>query len=131
MDNQPISLSPTSAAPSQYLIRFNGHISWEGQSNGLPSVIFAFLIFEGDDTNFINQLIETQTAAFLRSNAMYVQRDQGKIVDLRQTPQDRMVVPLHWITNITVDIKRLIGELSEADEAGVERLKDGKKPLKN
>ncbi len=115
----------------QYVIQFNGHISWEGQSNGLPSVIRAFLIFDGDDRNAINNLIESQSSAFIRSQAFYAQKDQGQIVDLRVTPSDRMLVPFCWIVKIDVDLFPLTAELPEADEHGVQRLKNGEEPLKN
>jgi len=114
----------------QHVIRFNGRISWEGQANGLPETIYAFLIFDGDDSKKMNELIESQSLAFVRSQCMIVQRDQGKVIDLRQTPQDRMLVPMHWIVNIAVDINPMVGELSQADETGVERFKDGTEPVK-
>ena len=115
---------------NQYVIRFTGHVSWDGQVNGLPKEIYAFLIFEGDDRNAINALIESQSTAFVRSQVMLVQREQGKIIDLRQTPADRMLVPMRWIVNIECDIHPMIGELSVADEHGVERLKNGEQPVK-
>lgn len=114
----------------QYVIRFTGKISWDGQANGLPPEIYGFLIFEGDDTSAINALIESQASAFVRSQVMLVQRDQGKIIDLRQTPQDRMLVPMRWIVNIRADVHLMVGELSVTDEQGVERLKNGEEPVK-
>ena len=118
----------------QYVIRFTGKVSWEGQANGLPEEIYAFLIFDSEgkegESATINHLIETQAAAFVRSQAMLVQRDQGKTVDIRQTPADRMLVPMRWIVNILVDVHNIIGELSQADEQGTEKLKDGKEPVK-
>jgi hypothetical protein len=115
---------------SQYVIRFIGQISWDGQANGLPKEIYAFLIYEGDDKQVINNLIEAQATAFVRSQAMFVMRDQGKTIDLRATPADRMLVPMRWIVNITTDMHPLIGELSQADPQGIERLKDGSEPTK-
>jgi hypothetical protein len=114
----------------QHIIRFNGHISRDGQANGLPEIIYAFLLFDGDDTEEMNKLIESQSVAFVRSQAMIVQRNQGKVIDLRQTPQDRMLVPMHWIVNVSVDINPIIGELSYADSEGIERFKDGSEPVK-
>lgn len=115
----------------QYCVQFNGHISWEGQSNGLPPVIKAFLIFVGDDRHALNNMIEVQSAAFLRSQAFYAQKDQGQIIDLRQVPSDRMLVPFHWIVKIDVELFLMPVELPEADESGIQRLKDGTEPLKN
>ena len=117
-------------APTQHVIRFNGHITWEGRSNGLPEVIYAFLILENADEKFINEMIENQSGAFIRCQAMHVQRDQGAIVDLRLTPKDRMLVPFHSISFINVEVFPLVGELSAPDERGIERLSDGKEPLK-
>ncbi len=112
------------------VIRFNGHITWEGRSNGLPELIYAFLILENADQAFISKMIEDQSRAFINSQAMYVQRDQGAIIDLRMTPQDRMLVPFHNIAHIDADVLPMTGELSAPDEAGVERLSSGKEPLK-
>lgn len=116
---------------NQYVIRFTGKISWEGQANGLPPEIYAFLIYEGDDSKVINELLEQQSGAFIRMQAMAVQRDQGTPIDLRQTPADRMVVPFRWIVSLTTDIHRMTEELSLADEDGVERLSNGEEPKKH
>jgi hypothetical protein len=62
---------------------------------------------------------------------MAAQRDQGSIIDMRQTPAERMFVPFQWIVNITTDVNKLGAEASEPDENGVERFKDGTEPLKN
>ena|SRR5713226_150509 len=113
-----------------HVIRFNGHITWEGRSNGLPEVIYAFIITEGADATFITKVIEDQSRAFIVSQAMYVQREQGKIIDIRQTPQDRTLVPFHNIAFIDVSVFPMTGELSTPDEAGVERLTNGKEPVK-
>jgi len=118
----------------QYVIRFNGHISWEGQSNGLPPVIYAYIVFEGsdgaEDKTAISNAIEVQTRAFISWQSMAVQREQGKILDIRAAGNNRMLVPFRWITHIDVDVLPMTGELSEADESGVERLKDGTEPQK-
>jgi hypothetical protein len=99
--------------------------------NGLPEEIFAYLIFDGNEKKVIDDLIDLQTSAFIRSQAMFVQRDQGAIIDLRQTPADRMLVPMHWIVNITADVIPMTGELTYPDENGVERLSNGEEPVKN
>lgn len=116
--------------PKHSVIRFNGHITWEGRMNGLPEVIHAFIILEDADAAFINKMIEDQTRSFINSQAMYVQRDQGAVIDLRIAPQDRMLVPFHNIAYINADLLPMTGELSAPDEKGVERLSDGKEPLK-
>jgi hypothetical protein len=114
----------------QHVIKFTGKISWDGRANGLPEEIYAFVIFDGDDSKQINNIIEAQGTAFVRSQAMYVQRDQGQVIDIRQIPQDRILVPMCWIVSIAVTVTPLVGELSLGDEDGVERLKDGSEPPK-
>lgn len=114
----------------QHVIRFNADVSWEGQSNGLPKTLYAFIIYEGKESSEINDIIERQSAGFLKSGAFYCQQNQGDIIDLRQVPQERMLVPLHWITRLTVDVIAMVGELSTPDEHGVERLGNGEEPLK-
>ncbi len=118
------------AKPKQMVIRFNGHITWAGRANGLPDTIYAFLIVQDVELGMVNKLIEEQQGAFIRSQAMYVQREQGKIIDLRFHAHERMLVPFHNIALMTVDLINMDGTVSEPDENGVERLPDGSEPTK-
>jgi hypothetical protein len=114
----------------QTLIRFNGHITWAGQSNGLPPLIQAFVILEDPITEFINQMVEQTVGLFTRNQCMFVQREQGKPIDVRLTPAGRMGVPFHNIAYIEVDVLPITGELTRADEEGMERLSNGEEPVK-
>lgn len=114
--------------PNHTVIRFNGHINWQGKSAGLPETIYAFVIVENADMSLINKVVEDQSNAFIRCQAMYVQRNQGKVIDCRINAQDRTLIPFHNISHITVDLVNMSGELSEPDENGVERLTDGTTP---
>jgi hypothetical protein len=114
----------------QHLIKLTAVISWEGRANGLPEEIFAFVIYNGDDAATINKLIEDQMSAFIRSQMMFAQRDQGAIIDVRISPQDRIAVPFRWIVKFYATVTKLTGELSQADEEEVERLEDGSEPVK-
>jgi hypothetical protein len=116
--------------PPQYVLRFVGKVSWEGRSNGLPDEVYAYAVYEGDNSHEINSIIEAQVGNFIRWQAIAVQKDQGKIIDMRQAPAERMLIPFKWIVNISTEITKLTGELSEPDENGVERLSDGSEPLK-
>ncbi len=117
---------------NQYALKFTGRISWEGQANGLPSEIHAYIILESEggaqEKAFIDQTIENQTMAFVRMQAMAVQRNQGDMIDLRQTPADRILVPFKWIVDISASIHKLGAEASDPDADGVERLNDGSTP---
>lgn len=114
----------------QVLIRFNGHITWNGRSNGLPETIYAFILMEDPDRALIIKMIEEQLSSFTRAQCMFVQREQGKPVDLRSQPAGRMAVPFHNISLIDIDVLPVAGEFSEADEDGVERLTNGEEPKK-
>ena len=114
----------------QHVIRFNAHISWEGQSNGLPEVVYTYLIFNGSDSEEINKIIEAQTAGFISMQAIVAQKDQGAIIDVKKVPQDRMLVPFRWITKIDVTVTALVGEMTNSDENGVELLTNGDEPIK-
>lgn len=114
----------------QTLIRFNGYITWDGQSNGLPETIYAFILLEDPDPKLIIKMIEEQLSSFVRAQCMFVQREQGKPIDLRSQPAGRMAVPFHNISLIDIDVLPVTGEFSEADENGIERLANGEEPLK-
>lgn len=114
----------------QTVIRFNGHITWEGQTNGLPETIYAYLISDGLDDDAILQLMADQLRQFVSCQMMSVQKDQGSLIDLRKTPQGRMAVPFHMIAYIDADVIPMAGELSNADEDGIEKLSNGEEPVK-
>lgn len=114
----------------QTLIRFNGHITWEGRTNGLPEVIYAFVILDEATPEFIVQMIEQQMNWFTSRQLMFVQREQGEVIDIRTAIAQRMAVPFHTIAFIDVDVMPLTGELSNPDESGVERLSNGEEPVK-
>lgn len=113
----------------QTLVRFNGHITWEGRANGLPEIIHAFLILEEPTQEFITQMIEKEMNFFTARQCMFVQRNQTEIIDAR-TIAGRMAVMFHNIAFIDVDVIPLTGELSNPDESGVERLENGEEPAK-
>jgi hypothetical protein len=117
-------------APEQYVLRFTAKVSWDGQANGLPPHLFAFVLVSGYDAQVFSKIVEDQAGAFIRMQAFCCQKDQGQVIDLHQNPQERMIVPFRWIVNISADVTKLVGELSHADEEGVERYEDGKEPVK-
>ena len=102
--------------------------------NGLPEVIDGFLLFddagasEQQFRNVVNIALDNQMKEFTSAQGMYVQRDQGQVLDLRKTPQDRMFVPFKWIVSIVPALTRLTGELSQTDETGKEILANGSVP---
>ena len=92
-----------------YIIKFTGEVSWEGQANGLPDKIHAFLVFKEYNREVFDAAIETQTGAFLRMGAMFVQKDQGQIIELNKMPQDRIMVPMRWIVSMGVEVVNMVG----------------------
>ena len=115
---------------ANYIIDFVAKTSWEGRINGLPNELHAYLLFDGYNRKAFDDAIEAQTAVFLKVNAFFCQSDQGQVIDLRQMPQDRMLVPIRWIVDMKVRVINVVGEISQADEQGVERLADGSEPKK-
>ena len=68
----------------QTVIRFNGHITWEGQSNGLPETIYAYLISDGLDDAAILQLMENQLRQFMAQTKAAI--DAGDLERARTMP---------------------------------------------
>jgi|SRR5882672_9429888 len=117
--------------PTQYVLKITARISWEGRMNGLPEEVHSFVIYTGDDPSLVNIILEREISMFSRYQMMFAQRDQGQIIDLHQTPQDRLAIPFRWIVSFHATVSKLGAELSELDENGVERFADGSKPLLN
>jgi hypothetical protein len=117
--------------PLQHVIKITAHISWEGRANGLPEEVSAYVIYTGENPADVNAIIEAEISTFARYQMMFVQRDQGQVIDIRLTPQDRIGIPFHWIVNFSITVSKLGAELSEANEEGLEVFQDGSKPRVN
>lgn len=116
---------------TQHVLKITAKISWEGRMNGLPDEVNAFVIYQGEDPAIVNAVLEHEIGVFSRYQMMFAQRDQGQIIDLHKTPQDRIAIPFRWIVNFYATVSKLGAELSESDENGKERFNDGSKPLLN
>ena len=112
----------------RHAIRFVGKISWEGQANGLPENIYAFLFYQDYNRETFGTAIDQQMHQFTMEQGMHCQRVQGDLIDMTQMPQDRQFVPMQWIVSIRPEVINFSHELPLADEQGVERLSDGSEP---
>jgi hypothetical protein len=117
--------------PLQHVIKITARISWEGRTNGLPEEVSSYVIYTGENPADIGGIIEAEIGTFARYQMMFAQRDQGQIIDLHMTPQDRIGIPFRWIVNFYITVTKLGAELSEANEEGVEVFQDGSKPRVN
>jgi hypothetical protein len=115
---------------AQYLIRFNGHISWEGRSNGLPETIYSSVVYDGE-VNGMLEAVAQQSKRACGMGGMMVEKEPGKLTEVGKISTNVMFVPMHWIVSMDVSILRLNGEMPLPDEQGIERLKDGSTPTKH
>lgn len=98
-------------------ITFTGHISWEGQANGLPKEIQAFMVIEADTKAGIAKAIEHQSNALFVAGGMAVSKTPAAIKDPSKLDLDRMFVPMHWITYVDTQVRRIQNvEVPEDDE---------------
>ena len=66
---------------SEFHITFTGHISREGQLEGLPKEIYAFMLIETDSKGGIVKAIERQSAEFFVAGGMAVSKDPAATRD--------------------------------------------------
>lgn len=114
----------------QHVIRYIAVISWEGQANGLPPALCAYMIFDQYDRAIFDKVIDANFEAYAQRQAFFCSQDQNRVIDIREVPSDRRMVPMRWIVQITCDVQPLVGEMSLPDEDGVERMTDGSEPVK-
>jgi hypothetical protein len=114
----------------QHVIQFNARTSWEGRSNGLPEMLHSFLLFDQFDRDVFDRVIDEFLSKSLSRQAFVCDKNQDQIIDIRQFPADKMLVPMHWIAAVTVSVYPLVGEMPQADEEGVQRLANGEEPIR-
>jgi hypothetical protein len=110
-----------------FLIEFLGRISWEGQSNGLPPKIYAYIIIDPENKEDVIKVVEAQSRQFIAAQGMAVAKDQGQLIDLRALNTNRIFVPMRWIVDISVEVRNITGEVPVEDETGATVLPSGKK----
>jgi hypothetical protein len=113
----------------QQIIRFVGKISLEGQANGLPSEIYAFMTLQDANNEVVIDAAAKQFAAFRNMGGMIVEKNQGALDNRQVAWLTRMFVPFGWIVNITLALNNLTKDVPQPDETGVERLTDGSKAV--
>jgi hypothetical protein len=114
----------------QTLIKFTGHISLDGQDNGLPPEIYTFLTLQDASEGGALRAIAEQFNTFRSMGGMIVEKDQGAPINLKVSWLSRMYVPYNWIVKITVGFSNLTQEITVPDTKGVERFSDGTEAVK-
>ena len=95
--------------PADFWVTYIGHISKEGQANGLPAEIKAFQLLENvTKKSELVRAIEAQGTQFIMSNGMAVSKDPAQIRDPKNLDSNRMFVYADWIVWIDTDVKRIV-----------------------
>lgn len=114
------------------ILRFTGKISWEGQANGLPPEIQAFIFYRADmPAEEVTKMAEVRLAYYRQIGGMIVEKDQGSTIDPNGTILDRIMVPERWIVFIHPEVVPIPGDTPLADDDGVERFSNGQPALEN
>jgi len=103
---------------SEFHITFTGHISREGQLEGLPKEIYAFMLIETDSKGGIVKAIERQSAEFFVAGGMAVSKDPAATRDPNKLDLNRMFVPMHWIAFIDVQVRQVVNIDGPTDKEG-------------
>jgi hypothetical protein len=128
----PVETITPQPVPQIRLLRFTGKISFEGRNNGLPDEIYRFEAYDASSPpSAVIQIIEKNLAIMRNVGGMIVQKDQGSMVDPRTTIADNILVPWHWIVEVSTDVVVLSNDMPLPDDDGVERLPSGKPAPKN
>jgi hypothetical protein len=113
----------------EYMVRFIGHIDENKRPDDFPKEIYSDVFYEVNDLKSLRDSIKQMYQIFAAQQCMLVPKDQNVIQndESRFNYDTLMYVPLHMITRITTDSKRLSGEVPTIDENGQAKLKDGTK----
>jgi hypothetical protein len=108
---------------ADFHVSYVGHISFEGQANGLPAEIRALQLIENvQSKRDLIKTVEAQGTQFIMASGMAVSKDPSQIRDPEKLDVNRMFVYSHWIVYIDVEIKQITNtrEQLAAAEDGTE-----------
>ena len=112
-----------------FLIRFCGHIDETRRPEGFPAAVYADVFARVGSDKDLRSIINDQCTVFIKQQCMIVPKDPGGLENLKYTTFDsRVLVPLHMITHLTTETKKITGEIPDLDEDGTLQLLDGTKP---
>jgi hypothetical protein len=112
---------------ADFHITYKGHISKEGQDNGLPAEIKALQLVEGISSkkDLVKQ-VEAQGTQFIFSNGMAVSKDPAQTRDPQAFDINRMFVYSRWIAWIDVEIKMVTNTQEQIDASEDEEIEETK-----
>lgn len=116
----------------EYMVRFTGYIDEQKRPLDFPSEIYSDVFFDVQNTTELRDSIKKMYQIFAAQQCMLVPEDQNAIQndESRFNYDSLMYVPMHMLTKITTDSKRLSSEVPTIGEDGQPKLKDGTKVWK-
>jgi hypothetical protein len=109
-----------------YFVRFCGHIDETRRPAGFPKEVYADFTWQVQDEHELRYNINEMSKVFVGQSCMIVPRDPDEIQSAGLPKFDsRILVPLHLITYISTETKRIIGEMPTAGLDGTTQLIDG------
>lgn len=113
----------------EYMVRFTGYIEENKRPDGFPTEVHSDVFFDVKTAMELRDSIKKMYQIFAAQQCMLVPRDQDAILldESRFDYDTLMYIPMHMITRITTDSKRLTGEVPKIDEDGHPMYSDGSK----
>ena len=109
-----------------YFVRFIGSIDETRRPAGFPTEVYADFTWQVENEQELRYNINEMSKVFVAQQSMVVPRNPDE-VQLTGPPKfdSRILIPIHMITHISTETKRIIGEIPVAGLDGTSQLIDG------
>jgi hypothetical protein len=115
-----------------YFVRFIGHIDETRRPVGFPTEIYADFTWQVENEQELRYNINEMSKVFVGQHCLIVPRDADEIQVMGLPKFDsRILVPIHMVTHISTETKKIIGEMPIANLDGTSQLIDGTKVRPN
>ena len=109
-----------------YFVRFIAYIDETRRPAGFPQEVYADFTWQVENEQELRYNINEMSKVFVGQHCVITPKDPNEI-QISGLPKfdTRILVPMHMITHISTETKRIIGEMPSAGLDGTPQLIDG------
>jgi hypothetical protein len=115
-----------------YFVRFIGHLDETRRPAGFPDEVYADFTWQVENEMELRYNINEMSKVFVGQHCMIVPKEASQIEDPARPKFDsRILVPIHMLTHISTETKKIIGDMPTTGTDGTPQLIDGTKVRPN
>ena len=110
----------------EHMVRFTAYIDETKRPKDFPKLVYSDLFFNVKSNSELKGYIKSMYQIFMAQQCLLVPKTaEVETVEEEFNYDDHMLVPMHMVTHIHTDTKKIIGEIPGIDDDGNPKLLDG------